>query len=69
MGYLPEGLLNGTINQGECINATHLAEKLTVKIVPVREALRYLAGVELVELLPFRGAKMRSMDIKEVADL
>lgn len=69
MGYLLEGLLNGAVKQGDRVNATQLADKLNVTIVPVREALHYLAGVGLIELLPLRGAKMRSMDIDEVADL
>lgn len=61
------GLLHQTIKTGDRINARQLADHLGVTIVPVREALHYLAGVGLVELLPLRGAKIRSLSQTEIA--
>jgi len=64
--YLLEGLVSGTIHQGEWVNAKKLAILLDVTIVPVREALHYLAGVGLIELLPLRGARIRSLSVPEI---
>lgn len=68
LGSILEGLMDGDLKPGERINAKQLAEKLEVSIVPVREALHLLAGEGVIELVPRKGAKIRTMDREEVAN-
>lgn len=63
-----EEMLEGRYKPGDRVNARQLAEKLDVSIVPVREAIHVLAGEGVVELQPNKGAKIRSMDRREVAN-
>ncbi len=68
LGSILEDLMEGLLKPGERINAKQLAEKLDVSIVPVREALHLLAGEGVIELLPRKGARIRTMDREEVAN-
>lgn len=68
LGSILEDLMEGVLQPGQRINARQLAEKLDVSIVPVREALHLLAGEGVIELLPRKGARIRTMDREEVAN-
>lgn len=63
-----EEMLEGHYKPGDRVNARKLAEKLEVSIVPVREAIHVLAGEGVVDLEPNKGARIRSMDKREVAN-
>lgn len=63
-----EGLVNGSYKPGQKVNARQLSEDLQVSIVPVREALHILAGEGVIDLLPMKGARIRSMNPEEVAN-
>ncbi|MCW9033390.1 MAG: GntR family transcriptional regulator [Alphaproteobacteria bacterium] len=62
------GLIEGEYQPGQRLNAKQLAEALDVSIVPVREAIHYLAGAGLIELLPLKGARIRTMNPDEIVD-
>ncbi|MBL4680607.1 MAG: GntR family transcriptional regulator [Pseudomonadales bacterium] len=62
LSHILEGLVDGTFIPGQRINAKSLTEELNVSIVPVREALHYLAGEGLVELLALKGARIPTMN-------
>lgn len=47
---------------------TSLARELGVSQAPVREALRGLEALGLVEILPFRGARIRRLSISELLE-
>ncbi|NOX52414.1 MAG: GntR family transcriptional regulator [Gammaproteobacteria bacterium] len=66
LSHILEGLVDGTLVPGQRINAKHLTEHLGVSVVPVREALHYLAGEGLVELLPLKGARIPTMNPGEI---
>lgn len=58
--HLKERLLSGRFAPGERLSEPLLAQELGVSRTPVREALMRLAEEGLVELVPGRGARVRT---------
>jgi DNA-binding GntR family transcriptional regulator len=56
---LLEGILDGTYPPGSRIVETRVARMLGTSQAPVREALRDLEALGVVEISPFRGARVR----------
>ncbi len=56
------------MSPGQRINANALCKELGVSVVPVREAIHFLAGEGVVELLPLKGARIHEMDSAEIID-
>src|SRR5215210_1635615 len=59
---LLERILRGELEPGERLVETRLARELGTSQAPVREALRDLELLRLVESVPFRGARVRVVD-------
>ncbi len=59
---LLERILRGELAPGERLIETRLARELGTSQAPVREALRDLQLLRLVESEPFRGARVRAVD-------
>jgi len=59
---LLERILRGELEPGERLVETRLARELGTSQAPVREALRDLELLRLVESVPFRGARVRAVD-------
>lgn len=59
---LLERILRGELEPGERLVETRLAKELGTSQAPVREALRDLQLLRLVESEPFRGARVRAVD-------
>jgi len=55
-------ILRGELEPGERLVETRLARELGTSQAPVREALRDLELLRLVESEPFRGARVRAVD-------
>ena len=68
MGHILESLVDGKMVPGQRVNATQLAEELGVSIVPVREALHFLAGEGVVKLMALKGARISTMNAEEIVD-
>lgn len=66
MSHILDGLVDGTFVPGQKLNAKSLSDELEVSVVPVREALHYLAGEGLVELMALKGARIPILDQDEV---
>jgi DNA-binding GntR family transcriptional regulator len=56
---LLQGIMNGSYPPGSRIVETQLARELDISQAPVREALRGLEALGVVEITPFRGARVR----------
>ncbi|GAA4733929.1 GntR family transcriptional regulator [Nocardioides endophyticus] len=69
LNTLRNAILDGTLAGGTRLLQAEIAEQFNVSITPVREALRVLAGEDLVELDPHRGARVRRLDLTEVQEL
>lgn len=65
---LLEGIFDGTYPPESRIIETSVARSLGTSQAPVREALRALEAIGLVEILPFRGAHVRRLDLRELLE-
>ncbi len=66
---LKQWVLTGELAPGQFLSEPQLAESLSMSHTPVREALAHLQRDGLVELVPRRGAFIRSPSPKDVEDL
>lgn len=62
-------ILNGDLKPASRLGEFQLAEQLGISRTPVREALQRLSHEGLIELLPNRGASVRSYTQQELVDL
>jgi DNA-binding GntR family transcriptional regulator len=63
---LLESILDGTYPPDSRIVETAIAKELGTSQAPVREALRGLEALGIVEITPFRGARVRRLDPEEL---
>lgn len=61
-------VLEGELRPGDRVVESRIARELGVSQSPVREAIRDLAGLGLLELEPYRGARIRSFTREEFLD-
>lgn len=66
--HLRDMITDGRLAPGQRVNEVALGQALGVSRTPLREALKTLAGEGLMELVPTRGAVVRSFTAKDVAD-
>lgn len=62
-------ILDGTLRAGDRIVETRLAQELGTSQAPIREALRALEPLGVVQSLPNRGARIRVLDARELAEI
>jgi DNA-binding GntR family transcriptional regulator len=65
---LLEGILDGSYPPDSRIVETAVAKEFGTSQAPVREALRGLEALGLVEITPFRGARVRRLDSEELLE-
>jgi DNA-binding GntR family transcriptional regulator len=63
---LLESILDGSFPPDSRIVETAIAKELGTSQAPVREALRGLEALGMVEITPFRGARVRRLDPEEL---
>jgi DNA-binding GntR family transcriptional regulator len=61
-------IIEGELPPGSRIIETRVARQLGTSQAPVREALRDLATLGLIEMQPFRGARVRQPDADELIE-
>jgi DNA-binding GntR family transcriptional regulator len=66
--HLLAGILEGRFAPQSRIVETQVARELGTSQAPVREALRALEAIGIVELLPFRGARVRRPTRREILE-
>lgn len=69
MRRLLRDIFSGVYGPGDRIREVEVAERLGISRAPVREALRILEQDGLVEIAPFRGARVVSLQNEQIADL
>lgn len=67
--FLLDQIVKGDLVPGERIVESRLAKELDISQSPVREALRDLVGLGLVEIESRRGARVRKPTAKELRDV
>src|ERR1700712_328038 len=65
---LLEAILDGSYPPDSRIVETAVAKELGTSQAPVREALRGLEALGIVEITPFRGARVRRLDSGELLE-
>lgn len=66
--WLLDAILEGTYPPDSRIVETAVAKELGTSQAPVREALRGLEALGIVEIAPFRGARVRRLDAGELLE-
>ena len=66
---LTDWIMDGTLKVGQKISEDELAERLGVSRMPVREALRLMESMGLVESTPFVGSVIRKFSPEEIAEI
>ncbi|NLW06421.1 MAG: GntR family transcriptional regulator [Clostridia bacterium] len=66
--YLLDAIINGELHPGERLVETRIAKKLKVSQAPVREAIRELESIGLVENRPYQGTFIRKLTRKQVEE-
>lgn len=61
-------ILDGTYRPGERVVESRLAQEFGTSQAPVREALRELEALRLIETRPHRGARVRSVTLEEIGE-
>ena len=67
--FLREQILSGALQPGERLTLARLSEDLGVSLMPVREALGRLARDGLVEITPYKDARVTPMSRRDVEDI
>ncbi|MBV9194462.1 MAG: GntR family transcriptional regulator [Solirubrobacterales bacterium] len=66
---LHEAIITGVLPAGERLPIEDLAEVLEMSPMPIREALRQLDSVGLVENVPHRGARVTELSIDDLREV
>lgn len=66
---LRAGIISGEFPFCSRLTIDQLASRFRTSHMPIREALRQLAGEGIIELEPHRGARVRAIDESFIADL
>ena len=66
---LHEAIVTGVLAPGERLPIEELAEVLEMSPMPIREALRLLDSVGLVENMPHRGARVTELSIDDLREV
>ena len=66
---LQQLIYSGDIAPGERLNEAALALRMGTSRGPIREAIRVLAGIGLVQAVPNRGVFVREISVREMAEI
>lgn len=67
--YLKEKILANELKPGEPINIQALSEVLSISKIPIREAIKKLESIGLVETIHNRGARVKKLDLDELEQI
>ena len=63
-----DAIVDGRIPPGSPLRLKELSEQLGMSMMPVREAIRRLAALDLVEMEPRKGARVRERALADLQD-
>lgn len=66
---LKESIIKGDIKPGTRLTEKILVEQLGVSSTPVREAFRKLNSDGLIEMIPYKGVKVKSIDVADLVEV
>src|SRR5690242_831148 len=65
---LHELILSGELPSGTALRLEELAKRLDMSQMPIREGLRRMAALGLVEIVPHKGAWVRDLSLEDLRD-
>ncbi|MBS1888702.1 MAG: GntR family transcriptional regulator [Actinobacteria bacterium] len=68
-GMLHDAIVSGALSPGERLPIEDLAAVTGMSPMPIREALRRLDGVGLVENVPHRGARVADLSVEDLREV
>lgn len=66
---LREEILQGALKPGTSLVLAEIAERMSMSVMPIREALRKLEAEGLVDIIPHRGARVSELSLADLEDL
>ena len=66
---LEQEIVTGVFAPGDRLDEVRLAERYKVSRTPIREAFQHLAAEGLIDLLPRRGAFVRTRSVTEIVEM
>ncbi|MGW6659554.1 GntR family transcriptional regulator [Rhodococcus sp. NPDC055024] len=63
-----EAIFSGDIPPGAPLRLQELSDKLGMSMMPIREALRQLEAIGVIEITPHKGAKVREISADDLID-
>jgi DNA-binding GntR family transcriptional regulator len=63
-----QGIMDGAIPPGAPLRLQDLADQLDMSMMPIREAIRRLQGLGLVEIVAHKGAWVRPLTVEDLYD-
>lgn len=64
-----DAILAGRLQPGESLTLKHLSESLEMSMMPVREAVRKLEALGIIESEPYRGSRVREITTEDLIDI
>ncbi len=64
-----DAILSGRLHANEPLRLKNLAESLDMSMMPVREAVRRLEALGVIETEPYRGARVREVSSTDLLDI
>lgn len=62
-------IIEGILNPGDRVVESQLARELGISQTPIREAIHQLVGEHVVEVVPNRGALVRTLSAKDIFEI
>lgn len=66
---LKQKILAGEFSMGDSINISKISEELNVSTIPVREAVKRLETEGLVDVVPHKGAQVKTYDPEKIKEI
>lgn len=66
---ISDWIMEGTLQSGDRLIESDLAEKFGVSRIPVREAIKTLEARGLVEVVPFVGISVKKYEVEEIREI
>lgn len=66
---LQRAILDGDLKPGQPLVESEIAAQLGISRAPVREAMQILVNHRLVDVVPYKGAVVRSLDGKDIEEV
>ncbi len=67
--YLKEKILSNEIKPGEQINVQKVGEELSISKIPIREGIKRLESIGLVDNIPNVGVRVKKLDLNEMEQI